>query len=96
MEVIRSFVTAGHVVIAGSGCGIPLIRENHHLVGVDAVIDKDWASELLARELNIDVLFILTAVDQVAIDFWKTDAPRPPSCINRRSETIYSRGTVSS
>lgn len=63
VEVIRSFVTAGHVVIAGSGCGIPLIRENHHLVGVDAVIDKDWASELLARELNIDVLFILTAVD---------------------------------
>ena len=71
IDVIRSLVAAGHVVIAGGGGGIPVIRENHRLVGVDAVIDKDRASELLARDLDVDVLFILTAVDQVAVDFGK-------------------------
>lgn len=71
VDVIRSLVSAGHVVIAGGGGGIPVVREDGRLVGVDAVIDKDRASELLARELDVDVLFILTAVDQVAIDFGK-------------------------
>lgn len=71
IEVIRTLVSAGHVVIAGGGGGIPVVREGERLLGVDAVIDKDRASELLARELDVDVLFILTAVDQVAIDFGK-------------------------
>lgn len=71
VDVIRSLVSAGHVVIAGGGGGIPVVREAGRLVGVDAVIDKDRASELLARELDVDVLFILTAVDQVAVDFGK-------------------------
>ncbi|WP_114165853.1 carbamate kinase [Exiguobacterium sp. TNDT2] len=71
VDVIRSLVAAGHVVIAGGGGGIPVINEAGRLVGVDAVIDKDRASELLARELDVDVLFILTAVDRVAVDFGK-------------------------
>lgn len=71
IEVIRTLVSAGHVVIAGGGGGIPVVREDGCLTGVDAVIDKDRASELLARELDVDVLFILTAVDQVAVDFGK-------------------------
>lgn len=71
VDVIRSLGAAGHVVIAGGGGGIPVVREDGRLIGVDAVIDKDRASELLARELDVDVLFILTAVDQVAIDFGK-------------------------
>lgn len=71
VDVIRSLGAAGHVVITGGGGGIPVVREDGRLIGVDAVIDKDRASELLARELDVDVLFILTAVDQVAIDFGK-------------------------
>lgn len=64
VDVIRSLVSAGHVVIADGGGGIPVVREDGRLVGVDAVIDKDRASELLARELDVDVLFILTALER--------------------------------
>ncbi|TCI48028.1 MULTISPECIES: carbamate kinase [unclassified Exiguobacterium] len=71
IEVIRTLVAAGHIVIAGGGGGIPVIEQEGRLVGVDAVIDKDRVSELLARELDVDILFILTAVDQVAVDFGK-------------------------
>ena len=59
---------------AGRGGGIPVIATNrHHLKGAAAVIDKDFASELLAEHLNADMLIILTAVEKVAINFNKPD-----------------------
>mgnify|MGYP000491889510 CR=1 FL=1 len=63
-----------YIVIACGGGGIPVIAvERHHLKGAAAVIDKDFASELLAEQLNADMLIILTAVEKVAVNFNKPD-----------------------
>ncbi|MDO4478265.1 MAG: carbamate kinase [Lachnospiraceae bacterium] len=79
MDVISALVDSGRVVICCGGGGIPVFREGHKLTGASAVIDKDFASCLLAKELDADVLMILTAVEKVAINFrkeneeWLTD-----------------------
>ena len=67
-------VAADHVVIACGGGGIPVLPTgNHHLKGAAAVIDKDFAAELLAESLDADYLVILTAVEKVAVNFGKPD-----------------------
>jgi carbamate kinase len=69
-RIIKSMLDAGEIVIAVGGGGIPVVREeNHDLRGVEAVIDKDYASARLAIEIDADVLFILTAVEYVYRDF---------------------------
>lgn len=68
---IKTLLNEGQIVIAGGGGGIPVIREGNHLKGVTAVIDKDFASCVLAKQLNADLLIILTAVEKVAINFNK-------------------------
>jgi carbamate kinase len=69
LEAINSLVNAGQIVIACGGGGIPVTRQGNHLKGASAVIDKDFASALLAENLNADFLLILTAVEKVAINF---------------------------
>jgi carbamate kinase len=61
----------GHVVIAAGGGGIPVIRRDGQLVGVEAVIDKDFAASVLARAIGWKRLVIATDVSQVALDFGK-------------------------
>ena len=74
IESIRDMVEAGLVVVACGGGGIPVFRtEGHHLKGAAAVIDKDFAACLLARQLEADYLVILTAVEKVAVNFGKPD-----------------------
>lgn len=73
IETIRTMVNAGNLVIAGGGGGIPVTRQGNHLKGAGAVIDKDFASCLLAKELDADYLIILTAVEKVALNFGKPD-----------------------
>ena len=70
---IRSLVDSGQLVIACGGGGIPVVRQGNHLKGASAVIDKDFASCLLAKELDADFLIILTAVEKVAINFGKPE-----------------------
>lgn len=70
---IRALVDAGQVVIAAGGGGIPVTLNGNHLKGAGAVIDKDFASCLLAQELDADYLIILTAVEKVAVNFNKPD-----------------------
>jgi len=69
-RIIKSMLDAGEIVVAVGGGGIPGIREdNRNLRGVEAVIDKDYASARLAIEVDAHVLFILTAVEYVYRDF---------------------------
>ena len=69
LKTIETLVDAGHIVITCGGGGIPVVNDNGRLSGVNAVIDKDNASSLLAAELEADYLIILTAVEKVAINF---------------------------
>jgi carbamate kinase len=72
LEAVKLLLEAGHCVIAGGGGGIPVIRDaSGFLVGVEAVIDKDRLSSLLAEQLGADTYVILTGVPKVAIDFGK-------------------------
>ena len=72
IKSIRDMVDAGLVVVACGGGGIPVCTtEGHHLKGAAAVIDKDFASCVLAQQLEADTLIILTAVEKVAVNFGK-------------------------
>lgn len=71
-EAIKSLVAAGYVVVAVGGGGIPVVktRDNAYM-GVDAVIDKDFATSLLAEQVNAETLIITTGVPRVCINFGK-------------------------
>ena len=73
LDAIRRLVEAGTVTIACGGGGIPVVRREGRLSGVDAVIDKDRASALLARELEAERLIILTEVPAVYRSFGDQD-----------------------
>ncbi len=74
IDTIRSLVETDHIVVACGGGGIPVFRtEGHHLKGAAAVIDKDFAAAVLAKQLDADLLIILTAVEKVSIHFGKPD-----------------------
>jgi carbamate kinase len=76
LEAIRTLVEGGSIAIACGGGGIPVVRRGGRLVGVDAVIDKDRASALLARDLGVERLVILTEVPAVYRHFG-TDREEP-------------------
>ncbi len=67
--IINELVQAGSIVVACGGGGIPVADEHGMLEGVDAVIDKDLASSLLAAEIKAGILMFLTTVDRVALHY---------------------------
>lgn len=69
LGVVKQLVELGDIVITVGGGGIPVVEENGTYRGVPAVIDKDRSSSRLALDIEADMLVILTAVDQVAINF---------------------------
>ena len=70
---IKHLVDSDYTVIACGGGGMPVMATDAGLQGIDAVIDKDFASAKLAELIDADLLFILTAVDRVKINFNKPD-----------------------
>lgn len=73
-DTIKALIDADQTVIACGGGGIPVTKEaNDHLKGAGAVIDKDFCSALLAERVDADMLVILTAVENVAVNFGKPD-----------------------
>ena len=71
IEAINAMFNAGSIVICAGGGGIPVFKRGNGHEGAPAVIDKDNAASLLARQINADLLIILTAVEKVAINFNK-------------------------
>jgi len=74
LDAVKKLIDAGMVVITVGGGGIPVVAdEQGHLKGVAAVIDKDYASSLLATSINADLFLISTAVEKVALNFGTPD-----------------------
>lgn len=100
LDTIRSLVETNHIVISCGGGGIPVIpTEGHHLKGAAAVIDKDYAAERLAEQLDADMLVILTAVEKVAINFgtdkeeW-LDTLTPAKVAELAAEDQFGKGSM--
>lgn len=71
-KLIQTLIDAGHVVVAAGGGGVPVVEEaDGKLSGVEAVIDKDFASEVLAEMIEADMFVVLTGVDYVFVNFNK-------------------------
>lgn len=74
LKPIRDLLESGYTVISCGGGGIPVVENSAgQLTGLEAVIDKDYASSLLAAELGADMFVISTGVEKVAINFDKPD-----------------------
>ena len=77
--IISDLVRAGRIVIAAGGGGIPVILNGRGLFeGVEAVIDKDYAASLIAREVKVDLFIILTGTERVYLDFGKPEQKDMP------------------
>ena len=73
-DLIKIAIGNGAVIVAGGGGGIPVYYDQHgRLTGLEAVIDKDFAAEKLAETIDADILLILTAVDNVKINYKQSD-----------------------
>jgi carbamate kinase len=73
-DAVKELLDAGFVVITVGGGGIPVVKEKSgNLVGTAAVIDKDYASSLLAKSIGADLFIISTAVEKVSLNFGKPD-----------------------
>ena len=73
LDSINDLVENENIVIACGGGGIPVVKQNNKLTGIDAVIDKDLSSALLAEKIDADELLILTNVNKVCINFKQKD-----------------------
>jgi carbamate kinase len=92
-KIIRDLVKRGNIVIALGGGGVPVYRdENNCLNGVEAVIDKDLASSLLARDIGADAFFLLTDVSKVYINFKKPDQKELNRITVKEAEKYYKKG----
>lgn len=88
LEVIRTLAEQNTVVIACGGGGIPVVRRGNRLAGIDAVIDKDRASALLARGLEAERLLILTEVPAVYRRFGEPDQEEIRELSGAEAETL--------
>ena len=95
LGVIELLVSQGVIVICAGGGGIPTVQlEDGRLIGVEAVIDKDLASSLLARQLKADALLMLTDVDAV-YDAWLQPAARAFRRVSPQAISEYTFATGS-
>jgi carbamate kinase len=91
--IIRDLVRDGKIVIAAGGGGIPVVITSRGLFqGVEAVIDKDYAASLLAREVGVDLFIILTGTDRVYLNFGKPDQIECPVLTVEQAESHLEQG----
>ena len=91
-DAIKSLMKAGQVVICAGGGGIPVIKDNDKLEGVAAVIDKDYASSKLADLIDADYLVILTAVDNVYVNYRKDNEKKLENVSTSELENYLNEG----
>jgi carbamate kinase len=92
-RIIRDLVRSGKIVIASGGGGIPIIINGRGLFeGVEAVIDKDYAASLIAREVKADLFIILTNVERVYLNFGKSDEEPIAVMTVKQAEEYLSQG----
>lgn len=91
-DMVNTLIDAGHVVITVGGGGIPVIEKDEKLLGVPAVIDKDFASAKLAELVKADALVILTAVDRVSINWGKPNQESLESMTCEQAEQYCKEG----
>jgi carbamate kinase len=90
---IKELIAAGHIVVTVGGGGIPVVMENNEVKGVAAVIDKDYASSLLAREIKADLFLISTAVEKVALNFGKPNEQQIDRMTLSEAKAYLAEGT---
>jgi len=95
-EAVRTLVEAGYVVVANGGGGVPVVREDGVLRGVEAVIDKDLGASLLARTVRADVLVIATDVPSAVLRFGEPDAEPLGRVDVRRMRALAAEGHFAS
>lgn len=88
IDVIKAILDADQIVIACGGGGIPVMEQGYNLKGASAVIEKDRVSGLLAKEIDADVLMILTNVDNVTLNY-KTPEEKPISHMSISEAQAY-------
>jgi carbamate kinase len=91
-QIIKKLIEAGIIVIAVGGGGIPIIEDRKMLRGLEAVIDKDLASERLATEIDADVLLILTDVDAVYLNYGSKNQKKLGEISLKKIEEYYHNG----
>jgi len=93
LETVTALINAGVIVVTVGGGGIPVVDEGDgNYVGTAAVIDKDYASSLLAREIKADLFLISTAVEKVAINFNKPDQQWLDKMTLSQAKKYYAEG----
>ncbi len=92
LDAIRACVNRGLVVIAGGGGGIPVFNDHVTEKGVEAVIDKDLTSSLLATQLNADVFAVATEVEHVFVDYQKPTQRRLDTITAEECRGFYNQG----
>ena len=90
IDAIRALLDADQIVVSCGGGGIPVLEQGSKLKGASAVIEKDLVSGLLAKEIDADVLMILTSVDHVSLHFG-TDAQTPITHMTAAEAERYCR-----
>lgn len=91
-EVIKQLVDAGIIVIASGGGGIPVIKSQGAYKGIDAVIDKDRAASVMARDIGAQLLIILTSVEKVSINYSKPNQENIDSMSLAEAEKYLAEG----
>ncbi|MGI6393123.1 MAG: carbamate kinase [bacterium] len=92
-KALNTLLEAGFTVVTGGGGGIPVYKtENGEFAGIDAVIDKDFASVMIAKTINADMVIILTGVEKAALGF-KSDNPVWLDTLNsKEAENYFNQG----
>jgi carbamate kinase len=91
-DTISFLLKAGAIVIAGGGGGIPVVNEGGELIGIEAVIDKDLASGVLAKMVHADYLMLLTGVDKVCINYKRPDERELDVITSNEAEKYLEQG----